>query len=158
MLKQGQTFALGNENWKVAHVNFSRAHCVRTDVKQVTIVDKITGESKTFDAQVGRTLDISADSDIEFLSALKAKPTHPVEVIPAAEPLMKALFEPEATTDMAGKLQAAIGAMRRGHRFILENETPKVAPVTDDAARAARIERSRQWHIKDKAKKAAAKS
>ncbi len=70
MIKKGQTFTLGGTRYKVAYVNQSRAHCVATDTRHVTVTDA-KGETRTFTAASSRSIDISPDTPLDLLSELR---------------------------------------------------------------------------------------
>lgn len=59
-LRRGDRFELNGELWRVQYVNVSRAHCVATDRREVTI------GARVFRATVTRTLDISPNSIVEI--------------------------------------------------------------------------------------------
>jgi hypothetical protein len=66
MVRPNQTFSLNGLTWRVVHVNASRAHCVATTVREVTVVDA-NGHTRSFLAKDGRSLDISPDTPIDDL-------------------------------------------------------------------------------------------
>ena len=71
MLKRGQRFTIGGAKWRVAYVNFSRAHCVSEQQRTVSVTDPKTGEPRTFIATSQQTMDISPDSQLELLKDLR---------------------------------------------------------------------------------------
>ena len=69
-LRRGQRFTLGQQTWRVAYVNASRAHCVCVTKRVVQVVNARTGVVRTFKATVPGTMDISPNSEIGVLAAL----------------------------------------------------------------------------------------
>lgn len=66
MLRQGQRFELNGLKWRVAFVSPSRAHCVASEPRTVTVCDPKTGTTRTFEASSTRTIDISPNSCLEL--------------------------------------------------------------------------------------------
>lgn len=62
ILRRGQRFLLGALRYRVIYVNASRAHCVATVRKPVTI------RGRTFSAERRITIDISPNSGVELLA------------------------------------------------------------------------------------------
>ena len=78
-------------------------------------------------------------------------------IVPESEPLMTALFDDEpAVKTPINKTRLTKVAKTPKAAKVPKVKVPKVKPVVDDAKRAARIAASRQWHINNKAKLAAA--
>lgn len=67
MVKRGQHFTLNGHQWRVVYVNQSRAHCVCTDRRVVTLVNHETGATRSFEGTVSRSLDISPNTPLDFL-------------------------------------------------------------------------------------------
>jgi hypothetical protein len=62
LLRRGQRFLLGALRYRVIYVNASRAHCVATVRKPVTI------RGRSFTAERRITIDISPNSAIDVLA------------------------------------------------------------------------------------------
>lgn len=72
LLHKGQRFQMGGVRYRVAYVNFSRAHCVATVKTPVTVRDRKSGEARTFEAKRQLAIDISPNSCVELLPELEA--------------------------------------------------------------------------------------
>jgi hypothetical protein len=66
MLSRGQRFTLNGLRWRVVYVTPSRAHCVASAVRVVTVRDRRTGAQRSFQAARVHTIDISPNSCVEF--------------------------------------------------------------------------------------------
>ena len=73
MLHRGQRFTFGGVGYRVQHVNPSRAHCVATTARMVSIRDPTTGAIRQFMAQSARSLDISANAAVDVLQEYEAR-------------------------------------------------------------------------------------
>lgn len=69
MLRRGQRFSIGDRKYRVAYVNESRAHCVSVTKQSVTVNNRKSGLSRTFEAERKVALDISPESAVELLGA-----------------------------------------------------------------------------------------
>jgi hypothetical protein len=67
-LLRGQKFTMGGHRWRVVSVSESRAHCVATVREPVTVNDRKTGDTRTFQATRKITIDISPNSAVEMLA------------------------------------------------------------------------------------------
>jgi hypothetical protein len=67
MLARGQRFQMDGRKWKVVSVSESRAHCVSTVRQLVTVNDRKSGGTRTFEATRRITIDISPNSAVELL-------------------------------------------------------------------------------------------
>lgn len=72
MLRRGQRFQMGAQKFRVAYVNESRAHCVGVEKRSVTVNDRKTGGTRTFEAQSKVCIDISPNAAVELLDDGKA--------------------------------------------------------------------------------------
>lgn len=67
MMRRGQWFDLNGHRFRVVSVSESRAHCVATVREAVTVNDRKSGGTRTFEATRRITLDISPNSAVELL-------------------------------------------------------------------------------------------
>ena len=66
MLQASQRIIIAGEQWTVAYVNFSRAHCVQ-ECRELVEIRKWGRTVRTFGSTRRRTTDISPDSVVEVL-------------------------------------------------------------------------------------------
>lgn len=70
MLHVGQIITVAGLPYLVDYVNESRAHCVSTAKRTVTVHDRRTGTDRTFEATERKSLDISPNSGLDVLASL----------------------------------------------------------------------------------------
>jgi hypothetical protein len=67
MLRKGQTFVLDGLRYRVAHVSSCRAHCTAAYKTPITVTNRRTGKTTTFERTGVKTLDISPDTPLELV-------------------------------------------------------------------------------------------
>lgn len=67
MLRKGQRFSMGGKLWRVEYVNASRAHCVTSETRIVTV------RGRSFTAHQRRYIDISPNAGVDVMQSLEAR-------------------------------------------------------------------------------------